>query len=444
METIAGFPFFTLDFTKDGGVDAADHAALSAGIGDAAITDLLVLSHGWNNDTAEARTLYEELLGNLRAVIDRSPNAARTIAVAGVYWPSKRFTDDALRPDATPEGGVASVANPAFSTKLLAEKLDRLGDLLGDVDPARLTEAKAALPDLDDRKAARDQFVAALRALLPPPRDPYEDNSDRFFNPRADDDIVRMLSDPVQLVDDAAGGGGAARLDEGRPAIDPDGSASSLAGFWNGMKAGAWRLLNYTTYYVMKERAGVVGTALNGILAKLRSQRPDLRIHLAGHSFGARLVTAAVAGPTPFAPQSLALLQGAFSHNGFASDIDGKPGFFRQVIAQDRVAGPIIATHTHNDKAVGIAYAIASRLSGNNSAAVGGPDDIFGGMGRNGAMRMGSEATAATLEDVQFAYPNWTRARITNLRADRFIANHGDVTGPQVANALFAAMQLPR
>ncbi|MEK7457690.1 MAG: hypothetical protein AABZ76_22555 [Pseudomonadota bacterium] len=442
METIAGFPFFKLDFTKEGAVDASDHSTVAAALADPGITELLILSHGWNNDIAEARALYEELLGNLRSTIDREGEAARSIAVVGVYWPSKRFTDDALRPSADPGGGSASITGVG-DVRLLADKLDRLGELLGGIDPAILDRAKAALPDLEDRAKARTDFVEALQAMLPQPSDTEDDNSARLFTPHEGDDILNALSDPVELADDRVSGGGVtALLDEGR-AMDADGSASSLANFWNGAKGGAWRLLNYSTYYVMKERAGAIGAGLNKVLAGIRAGRPDLHIHLAGHSFGARVVTAAVAGGIPFRPQSLALLQGAFSHNGFAANIDGKAGFFRSVIVENRVLGPIIVTHTRNDKAVGIAYAIASRFSGDKRAAVGGPADKFGGIGRNGAMRMQQEATASKLEQGSFVYPPWTPTRITNLLADEFIADHGDVAGPEVANALFAAMRLP-
>jgi hypothetical protein len=57
------------------------------------------------------------------------------------------------------------------------------------------------------------------------------------------------------------------------------------------------------------------------------------------------------------------LLQGAFSHNGFTENfIDQTDGFFHKVISQNKIDGPIIATHTVNDHAVGIAYPLASRI----------------------------------------------------------------------------------
>ena len=107
------------------------------------------------------------------------------------------------------------------------------------------------------------------------------------------------------------------------------------------------------------------------------------------------------------------------------------------MVAQGKVAGPIIVTHTANDIAVGIAYALASRLVGVNAAAVGGPDDQFGGLGRNGAMRMAdAERITATLENAGFAYPAFAAGVIRNLRADAFVTGHGDVANPAVANAI--------
>ena len=48
----------------------------------------------------------------------------------------------------------------------------------------------------------------------------------------------------------------------------------------------------------MKDRAGDVGRGgVNGVLRDMKKVRPDLRLHLVGHSFGGRLVTAAADGP---------------------------------------------------------------------------------------------------------------------------------------------------
>ena len=101
------------------------------------------------------------------------------------------------------------------------------------------------------------------------------------------------------------------------------------------------------------------------------------------------MVTSACVGPpksNPITVRTLVLLQAAFSHNGFAVAHDGLPvGAFRDVVTKARVKGPILVTHTENDWAVGVMYPLASRLSGDTAAALGGPEDKYGGIGRNGA-----------------------------------------------------------
>ncbi|MQA17643.1 MAG: hypothetical protein GEV09_27260 [Pseudonocardiaceae bacterium] len=97
-------------------------------------------------------------------------------------------------------------------------------------------------------------------------------------------------------------------------------------------------------------------------------------------------------------------------------------------------------THTHNDRAVRTAYAIASRLARQAGAALGGGrDDPYGGIGANGAVRTREADDSVALQDVGYRY-SFRPGGIHNLRADRFITGHGSVTGPQVAHALLSAM----
>src|SRR5262249_2776399 len=54
------------------------------------IARAIVLSHGWNNDMDEARTLYRDFLRQFEQV---APAAAASTAAIGILWPAKRFTD---------------------------------------------------------------------------------------------------------------------------------------------------------------------------------------------------------------------------------------------------------------------------------------------------------------------------------------------------------------
>lgn len=92
--------------------------------------------------------------------------------------------------------------------------------------------------------------------------------------------------------------------------------------------------------------------------------------------------------------RSSLLLQGAFSHWSFASATGnpfGAPGGLNAL--GDRVHGPLVATFSVYDWAVGVWYPKASFLAGQNVSAAGpGP---WGGMGADGFQPSGVAATVS-------------------------------------------------
>jgi hypothetical protein len=103
-----------------------------------------------------------------------------------------------------------------------------------------------------------------------------------------------------------------------------------------------------------------------------------------------------------------------------------------------QLIGPVVVTHTHNDLAVLIAYAVASRLARQVGSGLGDAEDPYGGLGANGAVAT-AEADRDTLGGEETRY-RFAPRRITNLRADQHVAGHGDVRNRAVANALLEAM----
>ncbi len=437
MSEVAVFPYMEAEFTVDGTLNPLGQAAAISSFVQSAPppTDLLVLSHGWNNDIEDARTLYRTLLDSMRGLLG-GPPAGEGMAVLGVLWPSKKFTDASL----IPGGGIASAE---ADTAALAAKLDRLKAGLAPDRAALIDAAKAALGDLENRRAARSLFLDRLRGALARGPSDEPDAADQFFAEDAEE-LFTNLEAPILLLtppDEAGGVTGGLGGVGGVGAAG--GEVAGLADFASGIVAAADRLVNYATYYQMKARAGTIGGGLGKLLDQIRGSRSDLRIHLCGHSFGARVVTAAaLAAGTTLQPASLTLLQAAFSHNGFSGGFTfggaTVQGFFRPVVADHRIKGPIVVTHTANDKAVGIAYAIASRLARQTNADLGDADDVYGGLGRNGAVHT-AESVAGTLLPPGQRYELKPGA-IHNLKADQFVADHGDVTNSAVANALLAAI----
>jgi hypothetical protein len=397
-------------------------------------TDVVVLAHGWNNDMDDARTLFHGFLRELAAFVP----ATRNVAAIGTLWPSKKFADEELIP-----GGAASATGNPLEPALGAQ-LDTFEAALDSPSAAGgIARLRELLPRLEGDPAAQAEFVRTAGSLLSAQADGRQSAPEEGSARIEDRDGPALLADlarPLPRAQSAqAAMGGAASLGGAWMTATPAGGAAAFGGVMSSITAGALQLLNLTTYYVMKDRAGAVGRdGLNPLLGRLQGAVPDkIRFHLAGHSFGGRLVTAAADGPHPLRIHTLLLLQAAFSHNGFAARFDGEhDGFFRNVVAQKKVAGRILVTHSVHDQAVGRAYPLASRLNGESAASFGGPDDRFGGIGRNGAQHVADLSRELSLQAANRPYAFDPGAQIFNLNADSTIMGHSDIVRPETAWAL--------
>jgi hypothetical protein len=399
---------------------------------DAPTTDLIVMSHGWNNEARDARALYRQLASSMRDVLRQGRVPVlnnRKIALAGVLWPSMKFADE----DGS-LGGAAAAGSPVATLDLL-NQIDGLRQLFPDRAAQRTLDAAAALvPALEDQADARKDFAELLKTLLNPDSADDEDASTELLATDGGELMDRLAvpvfdaAPPIGREGGAAGG------------VGELGGAVGFGDFFSGPLDAAKKLLNFSTYFEMKARSGEIGAkGVAPVLGRIRQQRPDLNVHLVGHSFGARLVSACAKQLPQDSIATMSLLQGAFSHHGFAREFEpGHNGFFRAVIDNKAVRGPMVITKTANDKPVGVAYAIASRIANEAAAGLGDAGDRFGGIGRNGAVKT-AEAVEGRLLAVGGAYTFRPRA-VHNLLADDFIKNHSDVKGVEVAYAVLSAI----
>jgi pimeloyl-ACP methyl ester carboxylesterase len=440
---MGSFTYLPVEFTKDGTAakpEQVDAVLKLVGTPSDAtpLTDLIVISHGWNDDIPEAEALYASIFAKVDEVLAQanpvSTNVrARRAAVVGILWPSKKFDEASL----TAGGAAAMTANDADSLK---QSLDLLTSFMGTSDATQsLSRAAALVPNLASSIDARDEFVRIVRAFMPHDANNEEPViADDLFTLDGDQ-LLQRLSRPGHDGAGTPGAGGATSM----------GGAAGL-GDWIGKAVnGAKSLVNLVTYYQMKTRAGDVGTSgVYDMLRQIRAARPadgtnPLRLHLIGHSFGCRLVTAATAGPanTPPLPiDTLVLLQAAFSHYSFAVAYDGThDGYFRRVVTDPtRVRGSLVITFTAKDKAVGLAYPIASRVARQIAAAIGDANDPYGGLGRNGAQKTPA-VTTVTLGQVGTPYAFAARG-IYNLDSNAVIGGHSDLAHPEVAYAIVSAV----
>jgi hypothetical protein len=430
--TIAGFPFWSLQFDKDGNGDATIATFLGE-LPEAGLTDLFIFSHGWNNDHATALDLYTRFFGAMRDVLEDGTAKLRLgveIGCAGVFWPSILFPGDT--PPAASDGGASSFSAGAEPPSLESE----LPKAFCDPDQqAKLNDLIGLLNTRPSDNEALFEFRDKLRSIITLPELGSTQDSLEALTQTDNDRWLELLDAAAQAHDDSEGG------------------AASVGGFFDKMWNGAKQVLRVATYWEMKNRAGIIGKGSVGpLIAKIHKTLPSLKIHLIGHSFGARLVSYALAGLSdgmvgPESPvKTLYLLQGAFSHFAFAPKLpfdSNRSGDLHGMAA--RVDGPLMATFSKKDTAVGVAYPAASVLAGADASAA---EDVmyrWEGMGCDGAQA--SDAAVHTLGEPPYTFEpgSWL-----NLDGSSVIVAggppsgaHSDIVHPQTALvALLAAKVL--
>lgn len=441
-----GEPVWDLQFDEKGDLISPAQGNVVDEVADQGIEDLFVFSHGWGASQDQATTLFSVMFPMIRQAAQDVPSLGR-LGFAGIYWPALWFPPTPATPP-TPTGSlqvtggavaplsagtaevtgaqIAACLQPGFADPEQQKAIIQIGQLI-DQGQAMIG---AGQPD-----AAKQQLVTQISQLIRSltPSGQGEDAGER---------ALLMTCDPVNAYQKAAAvfGDTPAR----GAALGPgDWFASAI----NGAKD-AVRMLSFWT---MKARAGTIGqTGLAQVLAAVHAKSPAIRVHLIGHSFGARLVSFALAGigtPGESPVCSLTLLQGAFSHWSFANAMGnpfGAPGGLNTF--NDRVHGPLVATFSSYDWAVGIWYPKASFLEGQNLAAVAGPDR-WGGMGADGFQPADAAQTLAMPATGGLAYafaPSGfyrinAASVINNTEGEPFAGAHSDIQKTPVAQLIVAA-----
>jgi hypothetical protein len=430
--TVSVAPYWELTFDADGDPDAGERNRLLAGVAEHDVRDLVVFAHGWNNDRSGATRLYDRFL----APVPQLAPAAR-IGYAGVIWPSMRFSDEPI---------------PDFPRAVAAEL------------PPRPTLDKDTRHALLETFPGRATVIDQLARLLD--QQPREEAELKEFGR-----LVRMLVDVVppgpqmlfaadtlvegspQNAPDIFSGSTAAVCEEFARALGhleaPDGVASfSLPNPWDG----AHELLRQATYYAMKRRAGTVGErGLGRVVGQLAARAPGVRVHLVGHSFGARLVSFALRGlPKGVrSVKSVTLLQGAFSHYAFSSRLphDTRAGGVLQG-QQNRIDGPLVCCYSRHDAALGTMYPLASRMAGDARGIA--PFDIgrtlgakWGAMGHDGVQAVPGTRSLTLSDALKAKLPT---SGCVNIDAAAVVRRggppagaHSDIVHRELARVVLAA-----
>src|SRR4029077_12892949 len=171
--------------------------------------DVIVVSHGWNNTEEQAeQQLYVPLFTNFAAVASNQLQNKK-VAIVGVIWPSKRFTDvvDAAVAEQGPGGGAGFGMSSTAADETIKAKLDVIATMFDKKAAKKITTAKNQICKLESDLDARRKFVDELRSLLDESAAHEEDNSALFF--KLDGSVMlEKLRMPTPLVSSGGGGGG--------------------------------------------------------------------------------------------------------------------------------------------------------------------------------------------------------------------------------------------
>ncbi|MFC6600126.1 serine-threonine protein kinase [Kitasatospora paranensis] len=406
---IGGLPYWEVRFDRDGRL--LDDDGLVAALPGSGVRELFVFCHGWNSSDTGARALYAYTFGELAAQIDSFvPSWHGKAGVVGVFWPSMLFPEDA--PDSP-----STASTPA-------ELATALAPAFAPAEQAKLTGITALLDKQPEDAEQLQAFHRLVGGLVTSPPLAAEDTGQQA-----------VLDKPTGEVFSALAG-----------LASEQGDAQGLPNPFKVLWHGAREALRTASYYEMKNRAGVIGRdGLGPLLGRCAGN--GRRVHLMGHSFGARLVAFALPGlpdgiGSPVA--SVLLVQGAFSHFGFAApmpvDID-RNGFLAPYF--DRVAGPLQSTFSLADRAVGWWYPAASMLNNEDDQAASDLTYRWGGMGHDGFQQGGVDQF--DLRPAGEPYPLQGRHfyRLCGdevIKADQspFAGAHGDIKHPEVVWAALA------
>jgi hypothetical protein len=443
-----GEPVWDLTFDEKGRLTAPAQGTFLDEVIDQGVTDLFMFSHGWGTSEKHARGLYDAMFPMIRDAATGTAGIG-TVGFAGIYWPSLWFPPTPATPPhraGAAQAGSGAVVDLSAGTAAVSGKDIAASLLPGFADQAqretvteigRLIDEGEAAAGSGESDAVKEQRLLhihqLLKSLVPPDQGGgFEDSGET---------ALLLTADPKAGYQAAAEAFGSA----------PPGSSTQGIDDWfgkaiNGAKD-AVRVLSYT---IMKARAGDIGRrGLGPLLAALHGRSPAVRVHLIGHSFGARLVSFALAGvgaPADSPAASLLLLQGAFSHWSFAHAQDNPFGSAGALNAfADRVHGPLVATFSRFDWAVGVWYPKASFLAQQDTSAV--VAGRWGGMGADGyqAVSPSVDRTMPGGGGTGYGFTVGTFYRvnavnvINDVKGQPFAGAHSDIRKQQVAELAAAA-----
>ena len=414
--------YFLVSYDKRGeevpdadGTAASEEAIAALTQPAAGVTDVFIISHGWQGDYDDAIRQYDRWIA--AANPDTSSDGIRPFII-GLHWPSKAWSDRELK--SAPSG-------------LLGDEPASRPDAVTVEEAA--AEYSAQLGDSPEVRQALTTILAHAAEI-----DPEQNAADGDELPSDVADAYRTIAAALEP-DDAeepllgAGWDPGAAFDEAVKAQEDDGLLGD--GWFRKLREAVLTPLRQLAFWQGKNQAREFGERGAASLVRRIMAASPARVHLMGHSFGTIVVSSAVRGPgsKPVPPprpvSSLYLVQGAVSLWAFADDvpasIGGGRGYLADVVTPRFVSGPIVATRSKWDYAVGRFYPLAVGLAGQYLLG----DDLpkFGGIGTFGIQGVKGAVELPPLKPKTRAPGEFDASTVYNVDASAVIAKLDGASG---------------
>ncbi len=419
--TAAGLavPLYLLQSDKSGNLTSPKaRDDLLARVADGSFRDVYLFAHGWNNDFDKSLDLFKRFFTGFLERRQASATADWKPVFVGAQWPSIVLV---FPWDKGPKiaGADTAEADRRFQQQAVVE----IGNELGSADAARFAElaAHASLDEAEQRELVRLAHAAMAGGMPETAHDVVPSDAELLASWQA---LERASKPAAPLSGDF---GFAAEPGEAAPAGGPQ-----AAGLLSALDPR--NLVRGATVYLMKDRAGTIGAkAVRPVVEALVAR--DAEVRLIGHSYGCRVVLAALAtGQFQPTVRSALLLQPAvnqycFAEAGRIPETTGAGGFRR---ALDQVRLPIYSTFSPHDFPLHGTFHLALRRSkdlGEAEIAAGAPPSIYCALGGYGPQGLGDGIGAALpiADSGAFDYPAGARVVALDGAGER-ITSHSDVT----------------
>ncbi|TKJ17963.1 hypothetical protein [Blastococcus sp. CCUG 61487] len=419
-------PFWILQYDKKGASRSPEtlqqvRDAMASGH----FTDVVVFAHGWNNDWAAATKRYDHFVDGS---VGRFPDdPGRRALLVGIFWPSALLVLPGEREPDLAAGGDGQAAPPADPDSAALE--DVAGELPPD-DAARVREL-AARTTLD-----ASATTELARLLAPVYRSGGPELGEHPEPPEGPVLAASWLSAPPPV-----------EVSAPVTTTDDDDFGTVVTGPRDGPQPAGLRdvldprnAIRGASVWLMKDRAGRVGARAVGPLIRHALGESQAKVHLVGHSFGAKVVLSAVATePLPRTVHSMLLLQPAVNHLCFAEAGDGEPaGGYRVVL--DRVGTHVFSTYSPHDKPLTRFFHWALRRDGDRREPLPAPwpdpPSVYAALGGFGPHGADADTQRRVLEPEGTPYRLDPGRTLVALDGTQGITGHGDISGPRTWWAL--------